>query len=123
MISDLSPSTEGQDGDPIDVLVLMDRSAFAGCLVKSRLIGVIEGEQTEKGKTERNDRLLAVAQSSHTHSNIHCIKDLNEELLKEIQNFLINYHSNDGAEFKVLGCEGPNAATNALKRRSAKADI
>lgn len=110
------PSTEGQDGDPIDVLVLMDRSAFAGCLVKSRLIGVIEGEQTEEGKTERNDRLLAVAQSSHTHSNIHSIKDLNEELLKEIQNFLINYHSNDGAEFKVLGCKGPNAATKCLKK-------
>jgi inorganic pyrophosphatase len=71
------PSTEGDDGDPIDVLVLMDQSAFTGCLVKARLIGVIEGEQTEKGKTERNDRLLAVAQSSHTHSTIKSIKDLN----------------------------------------------
>src|SRR5438876_43986 len=55
------PDTMGQDGDPLDVLVLMDEPAFPGCLVPARLIGVIEAEQTEKGKTERNDRLIAVA--------------------------------------------------------------
>src|SRR3954464_7536915 len=41
------PSTRGEDGDPVDVLVLMDEPAFAGCLVPARLIGVIEAEQTE----------------------------------------------------------------------------
>ncbi len=50
------PSTAGEDGDPLDVLLLMDEPAFAGCLVTSRLIGVIEAEQTEEGKAERNDR-------------------------------------------------------------------
>jgi len=39
------PSTVADDGDPVDVLVLMDEPAFPGCLVKCRLIGVIEGEQ------------------------------------------------------------------------------
>jgi inorganic pyrophosphatase len=110
------PSTEGEDGDPLDVLVLMDQSAFTGCLVKSRLIGVIEGEQTEKGKTERNDRLIAVAQSSHTHSNINSIEDLNKELLKEIQKFLVNYHANDKTEFKVRSCSGPDTATKCLRK-------
>src|SRR5215211_5913119 len=41
------PNTEGEDGDPLDVLVLMDEPVFTGCLVQARLIGVIEGEQTE----------------------------------------------------------------------------
>jgi inorganic pyrophosphatase len=112
----LIPSTEGEDGDPLDVLVLMDQSAFAGCLVKSRLIGVIEGEQIETGKTERNDRLLAVAQSSHTHSNINSIKDLNRDLLKEIKKLLVNYHANDRAEFRVLACKGPSAAMKCLQK-------
>src|SRR5205807_404345 len=40
------PSTTGGDGDPLDVLVLMDEPAFAGCLVPGRLIGVIEAEQS-----------------------------------------------------------------------------
>src|SRR5690349_21240815 len=41
------PSTLGEDGDPLDVLLLMDEPAFTGCLVRSRLIGVIAAKQTE----------------------------------------------------------------------------
>lgn len=113
------PSTEADDGDPIDVLVLMDQPVFTGCLVKARLVGVIEGQQTEKGKSERNDRLLAVAESSHTHSNINSLKDLNKDLLKELETFLMNYHSNDGASFKVLAMKGPGAAAKCLKKARA----
>src|SRR5215208_6835365 len=43
------PSTLGGDGDPLDVLILMDEPAFTGCLVPSNLLGVIEAEQTEDG--------------------------------------------------------------------------
>ena len=39
------PSTESDDGDPVDVLVLMDEPAFPGCVLECRLTGVIEGEQ------------------------------------------------------------------------------
>src|SRR5215831_19946718 len=39
------PSTKADDGDPLDVLVLMDEPAFPGCLLKCRVVGVIEGEQ------------------------------------------------------------------------------
>ncbi|HEY2362526.1 MAG TPA: inorganic diphosphatase [Candidatus Angelobacter sp.] len=113
------PSTEAEDGDPIDVLVLMDQPVFTGCLVKARLIGVIEGKQTEKGKSERNDRLLAVAESSHTHSNIHSLNDLNKDLLKELEQFLVNYHSNDGTDFKVLARKGPSAAITCLEKAAA----
>ena len=38
------PGTRGEDGDALDVLVLMDDPAFVGCLVPSRLIGVIEAK-------------------------------------------------------------------------------
>jgi inorganic pyrophosphatase len=44
------PSTEGGDGDPLDVLVLMDEPVFVGCLVPARVLGVIEAEQTEDGR-------------------------------------------------------------------------
>src|SRR6266853_2076065 len=47
------PSSLADDGDPADVLLLMDAPAFPGCVVESRLIGVIEGEQDENGKKER----------------------------------------------------------------------
>jgi inorganic pyrophosphatase len=57
------PSTKAQDGDLIDVLVVMDEPAFPGCMLKCRPIGVIEGEQVSKEnkrKKERNDRIIAV---------------------------------------------------------------
>ena len=44
------PSTKAEDGDPTDVLVLMDEPAFPGVLVKCRVIGVIEGEQGKIGR-------------------------------------------------------------------------
>lgn len=64
------PSTEAEDGDPTDVLVLMDEPAFTGCIVKCRLIGVIEGEQGEGKNTERNDRLIGVEKQNHAWANI-----------------------------------------------------
>src|SRR5262249_50979055 len=64
------PGTMAEDGDPIDVLLLVDEPVFPGCIVRSRLIGVIEAKQREDGKTTRNDRLLAVACNSHDHENI-----------------------------------------------------
>src|ERR1700729_1793005 len=48
------PSTKADDGDPVDVLVLMDEPAFAGCVLSCRLIGVIQGEQGDKKKKIRN---------------------------------------------------------------------
>lgn len=110
------PSTKAEDGDPIDVLILMDESAFPGCLVKARLVGVIEGIQSEDGKKERNDRLLAVSATSHTHSDVKSIDDLNQSLLKELEKFLVNYHLNDKENFKVLACKGPQAAAKCLKK-------
>src|SRR5438046_2328840 len=54
------PATKGDDGDPLDVLLLMDAAAFCGCVVPSRLLGVIAAEQTADGTAQRNDRLVMV---------------------------------------------------------------
>ena len=97
------PSTRGEDGDPLDVLVLMDEPAFAGCLVPSRLIGVIEAEQTEEGTTERNDRLVAVAANSYTHGDVRSIEDLSDTLMTEIEHFFVSYNTVKGKEFKPGG--------------------
>jgi len=53
------PSTVAEDGDPVDVLVLMDEPAAVGCLLQCRIVGIIEGEQGSKKNRERNDRIVA----------------------------------------------------------------
>src|ERR1700758_381556 len=62
------PRTQADDGDPIDVLLLMDEPAYPGVAVRSRLIGVIKGEQLDGKKKIRNDRLLAVAEANHQYA-------------------------------------------------------
>src|SRR5205814_8897118 len=69
------PSTKAEDGDPIDVLVLMDEPAFPGCALSCRPIGVIEGEQGNKNKKERNDRIVAIEQDAHSWADIKTIND------------------------------------------------
>lgn len=101
------PQTLGGDGDPLDVLVLMDEPAFVGCLVTARLVGVIEAEQTEQdGKTERNDRLIAVASESPTHADIKTLNDLNEILIDQIEHLFISYNEAKGKKFEPLGRAG-----------------
>src|SRR5262245_58217466 len=70
------PSTRGEDGDPIDVLVLMDEAAFLGAVVSARLIGVLEAEQTEDGKTIRNDRLVAVVETPYNPAEFQSLEDV-----------------------------------------------
>ena len=109
------PSTQGEDGDPLDVLILMDEPAFSGCLVPAKLIGVIEAEQTEGGETNRNDRLIAVAANSRNHSHVRFLGDLNTNLLDEIEHFFVSYNESKGKVFKVLGRAGPERAKEFIR--------
>jgi len=115
------PGTKGKDGDPLDALVLMDEPAFCGCLIESRLIGVIEAEQSEDGKTERNDRLIAVAAKSQIHADIKSLSDLSPALLKEIEHFFISYNQERGKQFRPLGRFGPKRAEQWVKKQKRKA--
>ena len=110
------PSTRGEDGDSLDVLVLMDEPAFPGCLVSGKLIGIIEAEQTEGHETTRNDRLIAVAAKSRNHSNVRFLGDLNTNLIHEIERFFISYNETKGKVFKILGRHGPGRAAAAVKK-------
>jgi inorganic pyrophosphatase len=67
------------------------------------LIGVIEAEQTEDGKTERNDRLLAVASKSITHKSLQDIKDVGEDLVGQIEHFFVSYNTVNGKGFQADG--------------------
>src|SRR5580704_11933916 len=81
------PSTLGADGDPVDIMVLMDAPAHVGCLIDVRIIGIIDAEQTEKGKTEKNSRLLGAAIHSYEHQDLITISDVNKTLLSQVEEF------------------------------------
>ncbi len=111
------PSTKADDGDPVDVLVLMDEPAFPGCVLSCRPIGVIEGEQTQKRtkKAERNDRIVAVEQDAHSWADIGTMDDLGKQFEHELEEFFVNYHKLSGSEYRILGVKGRAAARKLVK--------
>jgi inorganic pyrophosphatase len=114
------PSTTGGDGDPLDILILMDDPAFTGCLVPARLIGVIEANQTEGKETTRNDRLIAVAAGSRNHSHVRFLGDLNNNLVHEIERFFVSYNETKGKKFELTGRHGPESATRLIELAGKK---
>ena len=115
------PSTLGADGDPVDVLLLMDQPTFCGCLVPSRLVGIIEAEQTEKDQTkERNDRLVAIPLKTRRYKNIRSVKDCDQHMVKEIERFFMTYDEDSGKKFKVLSLHGPHRAELLAKNGMKK---
>ncbi|MDT7816487.1 MAG: inorganic pyrophosphatase [Acidobacteriaceae bacterium] len=110
------PKTVADDGDPIDVLLLMDEPAFPGVLVPSRLIGVIEGEQVDGNKRIRNDRLVAVADANHMYAMVRKLSDLPKQFLRELEDFFVNYHRLQGKEYKLLGCKGIAEAETLINK-------
>jgi inorganic pyrophosphatase len=111
------PSTRADDGDPVDVLVLMDEPAFPGCVLTCRPIGVIEGEQVEKRrkKKERNDRIVAIEQDAHSWADIETMKDLGKRFERELEEFFVNYHKMSGSEYRILGVKGRSTARKLVK--------
>jgi inorganic pyrophosphatase len=109
------PRTQAPDGDPIDVLLLMDEPAFPGIAVRARLIGVIQGEQVEEKRKTRNDRLLAVAEMNHEYAYIKKLSDLPKQFVHELEQFFVNYHQLEGRQYKLLGCKGADVAMRAIK--------
>jgi inorganic pyrophosphatase len=110
------PSTLGDDGDPLDILVLMDAPVVPGCVIKARPIGAIEAKQKAKGEDwERNDRLIAVSIHSQTHDDAKSLGDLRPHLVEEIKEFFVNYNQLRGRKFKPLAEAGPKTATKLIK--------
>jgi inorganic pyrophosphatase len=109
------PSTLGEDGDPLDILVLMDAPAHVGCLIEVRLIGVIFAEQTEDGKKETNDRLLGAAIHSYDHEHLTTIEDVSKTLLSQLEEFFVSYNKQRGKKFRITGNGGPRKAIKLLK--------
>ena len=109
------PSTEAEDGDPVDVLVLVDEPAFPGCVLACRPIGVIEGEQADKNGKEHNGRTIAVEKDAHSWADVKTINDLGEQFGHELEEFFVNYHKLTGMKYRVLGLKGPDQARKLVK--------
>ena len=110
------PGTQGADGDPLDVLVLMDAPAYPGCIVTIRLLGVIEAEQEDEwrvgperpahrsGRRFEGARQPASAQATSIRG-----------LLDQIEAFFGDYNRLRGRGFEPIARRGPRAARRLIE--------
>lgn len=113
------PNTLAEDGDPMDVLVIMEQHAYPGCLIPCRPIGILEAIQKEKdNKKERNDRVVAVSASSILYSDINDVKELNKNMVKEIENFFIDYNKHEGKKFKPIKWSGRKEVVKMIEKNT-----
>lgn len=112
------PKTKGEDGDPLDVIVISEFESFPGCMIPCRIIGGMKAEQSiEKGRKKmiRNDRFLAVPKCSNIFDNIQTMHDLPKIIIKELEDFFIDYNHIEEKEFKILDNLTPRAAIKLIK--------
>jgi inorganic pyrophosphatase len=100
-------------------MVLMDAPAHVGCLIEVRIIGIIEATQTDDGKTEKNDRLLAVAIHSYDHEDLTTIEDVSKTLLDQVEAFFVSYNEQRAKKFRIRATAGPKKAIKFLKEGMA----
>lgn len=111
------PNTKGGDGDPLDVLVLMEPPVYQGCLLECKPIGLIEILQKEKGKKEiSNDRIIAIPIQYEDYYNIKTIGDIKEEMIDDIIDFFKYYNGKEGKELKVKSLKGQRDAMALISK-------
>ncbi len=115
------PSTKAADGDPLDVLVLMDSPGYPGVIVPVRLLGVLEGMRSDGGgKPYRNDRLIAVAHGTTERGNLRRLKDLDDQLMRQIRSFFETYAGLNDKTFTCIRDRGPAVARRLLDGATQK---
>ena len=113
------PSTLGQDGDPLDALVLSDRGLDQGTLVSTRIIGAIEFSDGKDGDAIRNDRIVAVPTISVIYKKINTLEDLPPALVDQIEAFFEQDAYFKGKKRKFLGCCDAKSAEKLLEKGRA----
>lgn len=105
------PSTLSPDGDPLDVLVLVDAPSFPGCLMTVRPVGVLT--MIDQGKED--EKVLAVGINNPVLRDVHDYEELYPHLLLEIEHFFTVYKELEAKSTKILGWGDAAAARSVVK--------
>ena len=105
------PRTLCGDGDPLDVLVLMQEPVAPSCFLRVKPIGVMH--MLDQG--EQDDKLIAVHADDPEYKHFNDISELPEHRLKEIRRFFEDYKKNEHKDVQVDGFRGREEALISVK--------
>lgn len=109
------PQTLAQDGDPLDVLVLIDAATYPGVVIPSRLIGALQIE--ERGMRGRpNHRLVAVPIKAARKDDLRDLSGLGERVQRELERFFVVATAFTAKDPQIRGWVGPEAASDMVQK-------
>ena len=104
------PSTLGEDGDPLDCLVLVDAPSFPGCVMEVRPIGVLE--MLDQGLND--EKVLCVGRGNPRYKDVWNFSEIYPHMLKEITHFFAIYKDLEGKRVEVKGWRDASFARNKV---------
>lgn len=104
------PQTLGQDGDPLDILVLCSQSIQSLCLVEANVIGNMQ--MIDQGQMD--DKIIAVAAHDPSVNHIARIEDLPQHFLLELKNFFEQYKVLENKKVEIDNFQDPFIATRII---------
>jgi inorganic pyrophosphatase len=93
------PNTLGNDGDPLDGMVIIDQPTFPGCVIAARPIGMLE--MIDGG--DRDEKILCVADKDPRYAHVKSLKDIPQHRLDEISEFFKTYKNLEKKVTEILG--------------------
>lgn len=113
------PATKGQDGDPLDILVLSSYSVTPGSVIKCRPVGMLEME--DESGIDTKIIAVPVEKVDPFYSHIKDVKDLGDMVLKRIKHFFDHYKElEDGKWVKTKDFLPKNNAYDEIKKSTIK---
>ena len=113
------PQTLAQDGDPLDVMVLIDALTYPGVVISCRLLGALQVE--ERGLRGRpNHRLVAVPVKAARKDELRNFSDLGRRMQQELERFFVMSSAFTSKDPVVRGWVGPDAAFDMVQRSIAR---
>jgi inorganic pyrophosphatase len=105
------PQTLGQDGDPLDILVLCSQSIHPLCLVQATIIGNMQ--MIDSG--EKDDKIIAVATKDPSVNHINSIDELPKHFISELKNYFEQYKVLENKQVVIEDFEDKNVAYRIIK--------
>lgn len=102
--------TRAEDGDEVDVLVLIEEPTFPGCLIEAKPIGYLE-LRDEKGG---DNKVIAVPLNDPRWGDMQDLYELPPSLLDEIEDFFLTYKRLESKEVLSNGWYNSRKALDYL---------
>lgn len=106
------PRTLYDDGDALDVLVMINEPTFPGCIIEARPIGLFRMLDQDVP----DDKVLAVPANDPIFNDYQNINDVPQHFLKEVSHFFEVYKDLEGQRAKPIGWEEAETAKQEIKR-------